>query len=76
MAARLDSLELLAGARVPVLVVAGEEDALMTLDDAQAMAGAASDSRLVVLPGAGHLACLEVPDAFDGAVRAWLVDLA
>jgi pimeloyl-ACP methyl ester carboxylesterase len=76
MAGRLDSLGLLAGARVPVLVVAGEEDALMTLDDALAMAGAASDSRLVVLPGAGHLACLEVPDAFDLAVRGWLVDLA
>ncbi|HYN74905.1 MAG TPA: alpha/beta hydrolase [Candidatus Limnocylindria bacterium] len=76
MAARLDSLELLAAARVPVLVVAGDEDALMTADDAQAMAAAAPDGRLVVLPGAGHLACMEVPDTFTSAVRAWVGDLA
>ena len=41
-------------------------------DTASAIRGAT----LTVLPGAGHLSNLETPDAFNGAVRSWLPDLA
>lgn len=72
MAARLDSLSTLAGCEVPVLVVAGSEDALMTQEDARAMADAAPRSTLEVLTGVGHLGCLEAPDRWNVAVGALL----
>ena len=72
MADRPDSFDVLAASQVPVLVVSGSEDALMTVEDARAMAGAALGSTSVTIDGVGHLACLEAPDAFDEAVRRWL----
>jgi pimeloyl-ACP methyl ester carboxylesterase len=75
MAARPDSLAALAAADVPALVVVGDEDALSPVADAQAMADALPQGRLVVLEGAGHLTALEVPDAFAGVVGAFLDEL-
>jgi pimeloyl-ACP methyl ester carboxylesterase len=57
---------------VPTLVVVGEEDVLTPPDDSRALAAEIRDAMLTVLPGAGHLSNLETPDAFTGAVRAWL----
>jgi pimeloyl-ACP methyl ester carboxylesterase len=74
MAARPGSLDVLRRTDVPALVVVGEEDALSPPDDARAMAEALPQGRLVVLPGAGHLSSVEVPEAFDDAVRAWLLE--
>lgn len=75
MAARPASLDVLAGTDVPALVVVGDQDALSPVDDARAMADALPQGRLVVLEGAGHLTALEVPDAFAGAVGAFLAEL-
>lgn len=75
MAARRDSLELLKATGVPVLVVLGDEDELSTREDADAMVGAAPDARLEVLPGAGHLTALEVPEAFNAVVRGFVEGL-
>ena len=72
MAARPDSFEVLAGSQIPVLVVSGADDALMSAEDARAMAGAALGSTAVQLAGVGHLGCVEAPEAWDAAVRAWL----
>ncbi|MGH3131842.1 MAG: alpha/beta fold hydrolase, partial [Gaiellaceae bacterium] len=68
MAARPDSIDTLRGVRVPALVVVGGEDELATVSDAEAMAGAMPDSRLVVVRGSGHLTAVEAPAAFDEAV--------
>ena len=75
MAARPDSLDVLAATDVPALVVVGDEDALSPVADARAMADALPQGRLVVLEGAGHLSAVEVPDAFAGAVGAFLDEL-
>lgn len=72
MAARPDSLDVLSSAQVPVLVVLGDEDALSTREDAETMVAAATDARLEVLDGAGHLTAVEVPDAFNGCVRRFV----
>lgn len=72
MAARPGSLEVLRSFERPVLVVTGAEDTLMPVSDSEAMAAAAPNSRLEVLPSAGHLACLEQPEAWSAAVRGWL----
>lgn len=71
MAVRPDSSGVLAEARVPALVVVGEEDSLTPLDDARAMAVALPDSELVVIPGAGHLTPLETPEGVSSAILDW-----
>lgn len=72
MAARPDSLGTLRSVDVPALVVLGDEDELATRADADAMLDALPDGRLAVLDGCGHLSAMEVPDAFDAAVAAFL----
>jgi 2-succinyl-6-hydroxy-2,4-cyclohexadiene-1-carboxylate synthase len=56
---------------MPVLLVAGEEDAKFTAL-ARAMATAIRDVRVAILPGAGHAPHLERPAAFRGALRSFL----
>lgn len=72
MAARPDSLDVLRAADVPALVLRGEEDALIPRDEAAAMADALPKATFVELPGAGHLAPLEVPAEVAGALEDWL----
>jgi pimeloyl-ACP methyl ester carboxylesterase len=76
MAARPDSLETLRGTDVPALVLWGEEDALASRDDVDAMVEALPQGRLEVLAGSGHLTAVEVPADFDAAVGAFLTTLA
>lgn len=68
MAARQDSFDLLRAANVPALVVVGEQDTLTPPSDSRALAEALPDSRLVVLPGAGHLTPMEDPGAVTKAI--------
>ncbi len=72
MAARPDSFGTLRGLDRPVLVVAGEEDAVAPVEDARRMADAARDGHLEVVPGAGHMAPVERPDAVADALRRFL----
>jgi 3-oxoadipate enol-lactonase len=72
LAARADQTSLLREIRVPTLVVCGEEDVLTPPAEAQALHAAISGSRLVLVPGAGHLANLERPHAFNAALRDFL----
>ena len=71
MATRPDSADVLAAARVPALVVVGEEDSLTPPDVAGAMAGVLPDAELVAVPGAGHLAPLERPADVSEAILRW-----
>ncbi len=57
---------------MPVLVVAGAMDAKFTAIGEQMVEAIGANARLTVIPGAGHTAHLEQPDAFLTAVRAWL----
>jgi len=59
MKARPDSTPLLASIRCPATIVWSEEDTVIPRADAEAMHAAIQGSRLVVLPGAGHLSNLE-----------------
>ena len=58
----------LAAISCPTLVLVGSEDAVTPPSEARAMAAAIPGARLVELPGAGHLANLEAPDAFVNAL--------
>ncbi|ROQ95817.1 pimeloyl-ACP methyl ester carboxylesterase [Streptomyces sp. 2132.2] len=66
IAARTDSTAALRAADVPAVVVIGAEDALVSLDEACRTAEALGRGRLLVLPGVGHLAPLEAPEAVAG----------
>ena len=69
---RPDSAPRLGGIRCPVLIMCGAEDVITPLADSEAMQAAIPGSRLVVLPGAGHLSNLETPDAFSRALEEFL----
>jgi pimeloyl-ACP methyl ester carboxylesterase len=72
LAARADSRETLPTIDVPTLVLVGAEDVLTPPAEAATMAAAIPGARLDVIPGAGHLANLENPDAVNAAWRAFL----
>ena len=69
---RPDSTPLLPAIKVPTLVITGDEDALIPVDESRAMAKAVPGATLVIVPRAGHLANLEQPDAFNHALHEFL----
>jgi 3-oxoadipate enol-lactonase len=55
--------------RVPTLIIVGEEDAITPPVMAETLHTGINGSKLIRIPGAGHLSNLEQPDAFNTAVR-------
>ncbi len=72
LAGRPDSRPLLSEIDVPTLILVGEEDTLTPPEDARAMAAAIPDSEFLIIPGAGHMANLENPMAFNTALLGFL----
>ena len=62
-----------AALEAPVLVVVGDQDALISPEEARALAASAPNGRAVVLEGAGHLPSMQQPDRFNAELLA-LVD--
>jgi pimeloyl-ACP methyl ester carboxylesterase len=69
---RPDSTAGLSSIDVPTLVLVGDHDQLSSPDVARAMHEEIPGSHLAVLPNAGHLTNLEVPDAFNQALGDFL----
>ncbi|TVU35775.1 hypothetical protein EJB05_17678 [Eragrostis curvula] len=57
---------------LPVLVVAGSEDALVSVKSAQAMASKLVNSRIVTISGCGHLPHEECPKALLSALSPFI----
>jgi pimeloyl-ACP methyl ester carboxylesterase len=57
---------------IPVLVVAGAEDALVPLKSVQSMASKLANSRLVAISGCGHLPHEECPKALLAAISPFI----
>ncbi len=72
MMRRPDSTPMLGGIALPALVIAGEEDVLIPVADTEALGRDIPRSRLVFLPGAGHLSSLEAPEQFSLALADFL----
>jgi pimeloyl-ACP methyl ester carboxylesterase len=68
MARRPDSTPTLAAITCPALVVVGEQDGLTPPAESEKMAAAIKGARLVKIPGAGHLPCIESPEPFTKAL--------
>jgi pimeloyl-ACP methyl ester carboxylesterase len=69
--AETDQCDLLPRIGVPTLLIWGELDARSPLSVARQFEQAIPDTRLVVIPGAGHVSNLERPEQFNDAVRAF-----
>ncbi len=76
MAQRADSKATLGTIACPTLVIVGDQDVLTPPKESQAMAKAIPGAKLVKLPGAGHLANLESPEAFNRALVEFVDGLA
>jgi pimeloyl-ACP methyl ester carboxylesterase len=69
---RIDSTPTLGTITVPTLVIVGDEDITTPVSDAIAMSAGIPGSRLVTIPGAGHLAPLEQPATVNAAIAEFL----
>jgi 3-oxoadipate enol-lactonase len=72
---RSDSTSLLGQIRIPVLVVAGEEDQIAPAAGMEEMARAIPGAQFTVIPGSGHLSPLEQSQAVNAALNAFLAQL-
>lgn len=76
MAARPDSLAVLAAFDRPALVLMGQEDALSPRSEHDLMAAALPQGRLTTIPACGHLSALEQPAAVSSAMEGFLRTLS
>jgi pimeloyl-ACP methyl ester carboxylesterase len=61
---------------VPTLLLAGERDPVAPPATMERMAARVAGARFMVLPGAGHLANLEGPAAFNEVLAGFLNEVA
>lgn len=73
MTARRDMTALLPRITAPTLVVVGEEDEITPPEGAREMAAAIPGAMFEEIPGAGHLANMENPEAFNEAIGRFLL---
>ena len=69
---RIDQTSNLARISCPTLVITGDADAIIKVEDSEKMAAALPHGKLCVIPGAGHLSNLENPAAFNQALDEFL----
>ncbi len=72
---RFDTMEEISRILLPTLIVCGEEDRLTPVKYSQYMKDRIPDSRLVIIPEAGHSVMLEKPEELNAALRAFIFDL-
>ncbi|CEJ10522.1 3-oxoadipate enol-lactonase 2 [bacterium YEK0313] len=75
-AERPDYQDVLQGFDGPGLIVVGDEDAFTSRADAERMQTLVRSSRLIWLPGIGHMPNLEASDAFNTALLGFLAELS
>ncbi|MCU0654287.1 MAG: alpha/beta hydrolase [Polyangiaceae bacterium] len=70
---RADHTGTLRNSRIPVLGLVGSDDTLTPPEETHAMIDLTPRGVAVEIPGAGHLACIENPDAFNREALGWLL---
>lgn len=73
---RPDSTPLLPQIKCPVLIIHGADDQLIPIHESELMNKKIPDSRLIVIPEAGHLLNIEQPVLFNQAIREFIQSLA
>jgi pimeloyl-ACP methyl ester carboxylesterase len=62
----------LANVQQPSLVITGDSDAVVPVEDSDRLAAELPNAEFVVLPSCGHVPQEECPELFEDAVGAWL----
>jgi pimeloyl-ACP methyl ester carboxylesterase len=75
LATRTNTLDKLKDIDIPALIIVGEDDILTPKNFAEAMNSALKNSKLEVIPEAGHLTNIENPDYFNNVVLKFLEGL-
>jgi 3-oxoadipate enol-lactonase len=70
---RVDSADVLPSLAVPTTIIVGDEDVITPPSDSEFMHRRIPGSTFVTIPGAGHMANLEAPDAFNVAMNNLLM---
>jgi pimeloyl-ACP methyl ester carboxylesterase len=73
MASRTSTSHVLPTVDVPVLIIRGVEDKLMTAEQADQLKNGIENSILIDIPLAGHLPNLETPEDFNKALNSYLI---
>lgn len=75
LASRMDNTDTLDHIAVPTLVIAGQEDKVIGLDDMKFLNDKIKDSKMVTISNAGHLSNMENPEEFNKVVSEYLANL-
>jgi len=73
LASRTDTTQVLENINVPVLILKGQEDKIVSLEQVKAMEMLIPDVKYVEFPDCGHLPNLENPTRFNGEIRNFLI---
>lgn len=73
LASRTDTTKSLEDINIPVLIIRGEEDELISLEQVQKMEALIRDVRYVEFPECGHLPNLENSTRFNGEIKNFLI---
>jgi pimeloyl-ACP methyl ester carboxylesterase len=69
---RPDATDVILAFAGPFGIAVGDRDELLPVDEAREIAALASDGRVEVFPGAGHVPSIEQPEEFNGVLLAFL----
>ena len=69
MASRADSTEFLPNIRVPTVILAGLQDAILPVERSREMAAKIPNARLITIVEAGHMPMMEAPELVAGALK-------
>ena len=75
MRERDDAVDKLPAFALPSLVVGAEQDLAVPFEHSQVLAAGLPNSKLTIIPGAGHMANLEQPELFNAALLDFLATL-
>lgn len=67
-----DLTQTIAKVRAPALVITGDSDQVVPIEDSERLHNSIQGSDMVVLPNCGHVPQEECPDAFSAAVLDWV----
>jgi len=70
-----DFSDILPSIDVPTLLIWGEHDSRSPVEAGKAMHDVISGSTLKIIPGAGHVSGYEQPEAFNAAVREFIMSV-
>jgi pimeloyl-ACP methyl ester carboxylesterase len=66
---RRDATDVVASFAGTLVIVVGDQDAILSVDEARQIAESAPNGRLEVVEGAGHLVSLDAPERFNEILR-------